>query len=114
MVVVIDHSFLTLVHKGNPDAAIFHVLFSLEEANAIFRSTDFDNDGQPDNIGFYVKKMVVLPSNETRDYLLPYQPGILRVTDYLVQFMRLDYPSTGCSTNYKKLYKSSFEKKNCA
>lgn len=88
MVVLIDHSFLTIVHKGNADAATFHVLFSLEEANAIFRSTDFDNDGQPDNIGFYVKKLVVLHSDEARDYLLPYHPDIQRVTDYLVQFMR--------------------------
>ncbi|XP_066245923.1 disintegrin and metalloproteinase domain-containing protein 10-like [Euwallacea similis] len=90
LVVVIDHSFVTVVHGGNADAATFHALFSLEEANSIFRSTDFDEDGEPDNVGFYVKKLVVIRDDDQTDFIPEYSRGMLRITDYLVQFMR--YP----------------------
>lgn len=88
MVIVIDYSFLTIVHKSNIEAAIFQVLFSLEEANAVFRSTDFDGDGVPDNIGIYVKKIVVIATTEPVYFVTDYQPGIVKVYDYLGKFMR--------------------------
>ncbi|KAH1000055.1 disintegrin and metalloproteinase domain-containing protein 10-like [Dendroctonus ponderosae] len=90
LVVVIDNSFLTLVHKSNTEAAISQVLFSLEEANAIFRSTDFDGDGVPDNIGFYVKKIEIWSTGEATYFLPRYTPGAMRVFDYLTQFMKYE------------------------
>ncbi|XP_066145815.1 disintegrin and metalloproteinase domain-containing protein 10-like [Euwallacea fornicatus] len=96
LVVVIDYSFLTLVHRGNADAATFHVLFSLEEANSIFRITDFDEDGEPDNIGFYVKKLVIIRDDQQVDFLPKYNPGTLRITDYLVQFMKYEELKNHC------------------
>lgn len=88
MIVVIDNSFLTLVHKSNIEAAISQVLFSLEEANAMFRSTDFDGDGIPDNIGFYVKNIEVWSGDEGTYFLPRYTPGAMRVFEYLTQFMK--------------------------
>lgn len=47
------------------------MLQSLQEANSIFRSTDFDNDGYPDNIGFKAKYIIILQSEQALGSLLP-------------------------------------------
>lgn len=71
MFVLIDKAFLSLIHNGDLRAAVAHILSSLEEADTIFRSTDFDNDGYPDNIGFIIKYFVVILSENSPMNLLP-------------------------------------------
>ncbi|XP_050300054.1 disintegrin and metalloproteinase domain-containing protein 10-like isoform X1 [Anthonomus grandis grandis] len=88
LAIVIDYSFLMKVHGGNVEAAVFHVLFSLEEANAIFRSTDFDGDGVPDNIGFYVKSILVVTTPDPTYFLVPYQNEVMDVNKYILTFNR--------------------------
>ncbi|XP_030745682.1 disintegrin and metalloproteinase domain-containing protein 10-like [Sitophilus oryzae] len=69
---VIDNSFVRVIHKGNRNAAISHVILTMEEANAIFRGTDFDNQDGPDNIGFYVKNVEVIESGTAPHYVETY------------------------------------------
>lgn len=53
------------------ESAVAQVLNTVDEANTIFRSTDFDSDGEPDNIGFYIKYLIVLNSDKTPLNMLP-------------------------------------------
>lgn len=69
--VLIDNSFLKILHKGDIKSALTQVLHTLDEVNSIFRSTDFDEDGAPDNIGFYLKYLIILQSEKTVLSILP-------------------------------------------
>uniref|UniRef100_A0A6P7G5I4 Disintegrin and metalloproteinase domain-containing protein 10-like isoform X3 n=1 Tax=Diabrotica virgifera virgifera TaxID=50390 RepID=A0A6P7G5I4_DIAVI len=73
LLVLIDYSFLSIVHHFNTDSAVNQVLMAVEEANSLFRSTDFDENGYPDNIGFYVKYCIV--EKTRRSNLLPPYSG---------------------------------------
>ncbi|CAG9831699.1 unnamed protein product [Diabrotica balteata] len=73
LLVLIDYSFLNIVHHLNVDSAVNQVLMAVEEANSLFRSTDFDENGYPDNIGFYVKYCIVYKT--PRSNLLPPYSG---------------------------------------
>ncbi|KAJ8953029.1 hypothetical protein NQ314_007403 [Rhamnusium bicolor] len=64
LLVLIDNSFLR-IHHNNIRSAIAQILKSIDEANSLFRSTDFDNDGYPDNIGFLIKYFIVLQSERS-------------------------------------------------
>ncbi|XP_030762683.1 disintegrin and metalloproteinase domain-containing protein 17-like [Sitophilus oryzae] len=86
VLVVLENSFLRLLHKGNKEAAISHALFTLDETNAIWRRTDFDNEGGPDNIGFYIKKMEVIETNEPVYYIEPYTRWLKDAGDILRKF----------------------------
>lgn len=66
-----DNSFLKILHKNDVHSAVAQVLHTLDEVNTIFRSTDFDEDGEPDNIGFYIKYLIVLQSDKTPLNILP-------------------------------------------
>lgn len=70
--VLIDNSFLNLLHKNTIQSALNQVLRTIDEANTIFRSTDFDEDGEPDNIGFYIKYMVIVESEKSPLNLVPH------------------------------------------
>lgn len=59
------------MHRSDIQSAVTQVLHTVDEANSIFRSTDFDGDGDPDNIGFYIKYLVVLQSDKTPLNVLP-------------------------------------------
>lgn len=71
MFVLIDNSFLKILHRNALESAVAQVLNTIDEANVIFRSTDFDGDGVPDNIGFYIKHLIVLKSDKTPLNILP-------------------------------------------
>ncbi|XP_030762662.1 disintegrin and metalloproteinase domain-containing protein 10-like [Sitophilus oryzae] len=86
LLVVLENSFLRLLHKGNKEAAMTHALFTLDEVNAIWRRTDFDNDGEPDNIGIYIKKTEVMETEEPVYYIQPYKMGQTNAVDYLNKF----------------------------
>ncbi|KAL3288910.1 hypothetical protein HHI36_003355 [Cryptolaemus montrouzieri] len=65
LLVLLDNCFLTVVHKNDITAAVSQVLLSVNEVNSVFRSTDFDEDGNPDNIGFIVKYLVIIESEDS-------------------------------------------------
>ncbi|XP_074036906.1 uncharacterized protein isoform X3 [Leptinotarsa decemlineata] len=71
LLVVIDNSFLHRIYNDNMDSAVKYVLFSIDEANSLFRSTDFDDDGYPDNIGLLIKYLVIIQSEKSPMNLLP-------------------------------------------
>ncbi|KAL1509124.1 hypothetical protein ABEB36_003913 [Hypothenemus hampei] len=97
LIVVIDNSYLKRVHGFNIESSISQVLFSLEEANVIFRSTDFDGDNHPDNIGFYVKELLVITDEESSKHFIPkYTEKLINVADYLVQFMKFEKLKNYC------------------
>lgn len=65
LLVVIDYSFLNILAGRNLRESISIVLHNIQEANSLFRSTDFDGDGIPDNIGFLVKYIVIIESENS-------------------------------------------------
>lgn len=69
--ILIDNSFLKILHHNDIQSAVTQVLHMVDEANSIFRSSDFDDDNEPDNIGFYIKHLIVLKSDKTPLNLLP-------------------------------------------
>lgn len=46
-------------------------MLSINEVNAVFRSTDFDGDGTPDNIGFFIKYLVVIENEDSPFNYIP-------------------------------------------
>uniref|UniRef100_A0A6P7GKF4 Uncharacterized protein LOC114337894 isoform X2 n=1 Tax=Diabrotica virgifera virgifera TaxID=50390 RepID=A0A6P7GKF4_DIAVI len=85
LLVLIDYSFLSIVHHFNTDSAVNQVLMAVEEANSLFRSTDFDENGYPDNIGFYVKYCIV--EKTRRSNLLPPYSGTPMEGRNILQFI---------------------------
>ncbi|KAJ8960325.1 hypothetical protein NQ318_004059 [Aromia moschata] len=70
--ILVDNPYLRRVHNNDIRSATLHILNSVEKANSLFRSTDFDEDGVPDNIGFIIKYFIVLQSENSDMNLLPY------------------------------------------
>ncbi|XP_012940095.1 disintegrin and metalloproteinase domain-containing protein 10 isoform X2 [Aplysia californica] len=82
--VVADHLFFKYIGSGNVLETV-NMMFSLvNDADALFRSTDFDGDGQGDNIGFMVEKVTVYKTEQDADYKMarPYMTS----DEYLRQF----------------------------
>ncbi|KAK9874030.1 hypothetical protein WA026_002384 [Henosepilachna vigintioctopunctata] len=70
--ILLDNSFLTVIHNNDVVAAVAQIMLSVREVNSVFRSTDFDEDGIPDNIGFVIKYLVVLKSEESPHNYMPF------------------------------------------
>lgn len=51
--------------------AVVNALHSLYEANSIFRSTDFNDDGVPDNIGIKVKYIIIIEDERSPMNVVP-------------------------------------------
>lgn len=86
---LIDNSFLRIISRGNIRESISIVLYNLQESNAIFRSTDFDDDGVPNNVGFIIKNIIVIESeNGAANNLLRYSKSPISGDEYLQQFSR--------------------------
>lgn len=89
LLVVIDNSFLRILTRNNVRESISIVLHNIQESNSLFRSTDFDSDGTPDNIGFIVKYIVIIEFEKSLIYQLPkYSKISLDGNLYLRQFSR--------------------------
>ncbi|CAG9813064.1 unnamed protein product [Phaedon cochleariae] len=95
--VLLDNSFLTIIHKNDVDSAIKHVFSTIEEANSLFRSTDFDDDGSPDNIGFLIKYCIVLRTDNSAMNLLPkYSKDAIDGKLFLKMFSRYNLLNEVC------------------
>ncbi|CAH0717819.1 unnamed protein product, partial [Brenthis ino] len=89
-------------YEKDANASLNHVvrrmMHAVAQADIIFRNADFNEDGIPDNVGFSVKYILVLTSDETNDRVF----GDLtkhRTVDgrnYLMRFARLRRLSEVC------------------
>ncbi|KAK7113869.1 hypothetical protein V1264_000030 [Littorina saxatilis] len=86
---VADYLFFTQVGGSDVMTTANVMKDTVRDADAIFRSTDFDQDGVGDNIGFLVINITVL-----RNYPSQYFPYSLYTSDpqqYLRNFSRVDH-----------------------
>lgn len=73
-----DNTFLYRIAQGDISLATLEMISYLQEAETIFRCTDFNGDGVSDNIGFKIKYINVLnnvgpndPNLKTKELLHP-------------------------------------------
>nr|CAH7749707.1 unnamed protein product [Callosobruchus chinensis] len=85
--VLIDNSFLDILHDNDVKSAVTSILEDIDQVDSIFRSTDFNNDGVPDNIGFKVRYMAVLESEYSPvNNIPPYVSTPIAGQEYLIKF----------------------------
>lgn len=65
MILVADYTFFKDLAGGDIQMALREMLLLVDEVDFLFRLTDFDNDGTPDNIGFYVKFIIIHKIEQT-------------------------------------------------
>lgn len=83
-----DHQFF---HKyGTEEACIEVMTRHVQRVNSIYRSTDFNQDGKPDNITFMVKRIKVHTMDALRDPLYRF-PNNYGVEKFLELFSEEDY-----------------------
>lgn len=75
---------------GSEEAAINVMTAHIQRLNSIFRPTDFNLDGQPDDIQFMIKRVKVHTRNRTMDPTYPYD-GHFEVIKFLELFSEGDY-----------------------
>ncbi|XP_045475366.1 disintegrin and metalloproteinase domain-containing protein 10-like isoform X2 [Harmonia axyridis] len=87
LLVILDNSFLKKIHKDDVMAAVAQVMLSINVVNSVFRSTDFDGDGTPDNIGFIIKYLVVIQNEDSPyNYIPLYSEDPVSPRFYLAHF----------------------------
>lgn len=71
-----DHTFFQKM--GSDEASIEAITRHVQRANTIYRNTDFNNDGKPDNITFMIKRIKVHNMNAMKDpsYRFPGNYGV--------------------------------------
>ena len=77
---------------GSEEAAINVMTGHIQQLNAIYRETDFNLDGMPDDIQFMIKRVKVHTKNRTVDPSYPYD-GHFEVIKFLEVFSEGDYDS---------------------
>ncbi|XP_044747590.1 disintegrin and metalloproteinase domain-containing protein 10-like isoform X2 [Coccinella septempunctata] len=87
LLIILDNSFLKKIHKSDMIAAVAQVMLSINEVNSVFRSTDFDGDGTPDNIGFIIKYLVIIENEDSPfNYIPMYTDQPVSPRFYLAHF----------------------------
>ncbi|XP_049276550.1 uncharacterized protein LOC125760454 [Anopheles funestus] len=83
-----DHTFFQKM--GSDEASIEAITRHVQRANLIYRKTDFNGDGKPDNITFMIKRIKVHNQNALKDPLYRF-PGNYGVEKFLELFSEEDY-----------------------
>ncbi|XP_053945367.1 uncharacterized protein LOC128854922 isoform X1 [Anastrepha ludens] len=83
-----DHTFFQKM--GSDEASIEAITRHVQRANSIYKNTDFNNDGKPDNITFMIKRIKVHNMNAVRDPSYRF-PGNYGVEKFLELFSEEDY-----------------------
>ncbi|XP_017846933.1 disintegrin and metalloproteinase domain-containing protein 10 isoform X2 [Drosophila busckii] len=83
-----DHTFFQKM--GSDEASIEAITRHVQRANSIYRNTDFNNDGKPDNITFMIKRVKVHNQNAMKDPSYRF-PGNYGVEKFLELFSEEDY-----------------------
>nr|XP_040221275.2 uncharacterized protein LOC120948706 [Anopheles coluzzii]XP_040221276.2 uncharacterized protein LOC120948706 [Anopheles coluzzii]XP_049466918.1 uncharacterized protein LOC120948706 [Anopheles coluzzii] len=83
-----DHTFFQKM--GSDEASIEAITRHVQRANLIYRKTDFNGDGKPDNITFMIKRIKVHNQNALKDPSYRF-PGNYGVEKFLELFSEEDY-----------------------
>ncbi|XP_075149714.1 kuzbanian-like isoform X2 [Haematobia irritans] len=83
-----DHTFFQKM--GSDEASIEAITRHVQRANSIYKNTDFNNDGKPDNITFMIKRIKVHNNNAVKDPSYRF-PGNYGVEKFLELFSEEDY-----------------------
>ena len=86
---VSDHTFFQRVARSSISQTITEIVYYITEVDEIFRTTDFDGDGQGDNIGFMVTDVTVYQSSTAKDYKISDQD--LAVDAVLTKFSSYEF-----------------------
>ncbi|KAL0861524.1 hypothetical protein ABMA27_009042 [Loxostege sticticalis] len=98
LLLLADKEFFEKDANSSLTHVVRRMIHAVAQADIIFRNADFDEDGVPDNIGFSVKYILVLTSEDTNNRVF----GDLLNThsidgrDYLMRFARLRRLSEVC------------------
>ncbi|XP_056639760.1 disintegrin and metalloproteinase domain-containing protein 10-like [Diorhabda sublineata] len=96
LLVTLDYSYINLIHQMNIDSAMQQVLLAIDEANSLFRSTDFDNDSYPDNVGFLIKYFAVFQTPDNRNLVPHYTKQAVDGRFYIKMFSRFSLINDVC------------------
>ncbi|XP_020711523.2 disintegrin and metalloproteinase domain-containing protein 10-like [Athalia rosae] len=83
-----DHTFFD--HYNSEEACIEVMTRHVQKVNAIYRYTDFNQDGQPDNISFMIKRVKVHGEDALQDPTYRFT-GSYGVEEFLELFSEEDY-----------------------
>ncbi|XP_018321320.1 disintegrin and metalloproteinase domain-containing protein 10 [Agrilus planipennis] len=83
-----DHHFFQ--KYGSEEACIEVMTRHVQRVNSIYKVTDFNQDGKPDNISFMIKRIKVHTTDALRDPLYRF-PGNYGVEKFLELFSEEDY-----------------------
>ncbi|XP_023318436.1 disintegrin and metalloproteinase domain-containing protein 10 [Trichogramma pretiosum] len=83
-----DHQFFA--RYGTEEACIEVMTRHVQKVNSIYKHTDFNQDGRPDNISFMIKRVKVHSGDALRDPNYRF-PGSYGVEKYLELFSEEDY-----------------------
>ncbi|XP_076295147.1 disintegrin and metalloproteinase domain-containing protein 10 [Lasioglossum baleicum] len=83
-----DHQFFA--RYGTEEACIEVMTRHVQRVNSIYKHSDFNQDGRPDNIGFMIKRVKVHSEDALRDPNYRF-PGNYGVEKYLELFSEEDY-----------------------
>ncbi|XP_017889847.1 disintegrin and metalloproteinase domain-containing protein 10-like isoform X2 [Ceratina calcarata] len=83
-----DHQFFA--RYGTEEACIEVMTRHVQRVNSIYKHTDFNQDGRPDNISFMIKRVKVHSENALKDPNYRF-PGNYGVEKYLELFSEEDY-----------------------
>ena len=63
---------------GSEEACVETMIRHVQKVNSIYRVTDFDQDGKPDNISFLIKRIKVHTTDSLKDneYRFPANYGV--------------------------------------
>ncbi|CAH0550179.1 unnamed protein product [Brassicogethes aeneus] len=96
LALVLDYSYLCLIHKGDLNSAVNRVKDAILFANNIFRSTDFDDDGIPDNIGFKIRQIIAIQSKKTFNLLPEYKKEHVQNENFITAFSHYQFIGEVC------------------
>ncbi|XP_059610319.1 uncharacterized protein LOC132257444 [Phlebotomus argentipes] len=83
-----DHTFFQKM--GSDEASIEAITRHVQRANIIYKNTDFNGDGKPDNITFMIKRIKVHNTHALKDPTYRF-PGNYGVEKFLELFSEEDY-----------------------
>lgn len=87
MGVILDHSYICNSHNNDINKAVSRLRESMEVVNSIFRTTDFDEDGIPDNIGFEIKQIIIIQTSKAPFNLMPsHSPHPVDIYKFIAAF----------------------------
>ncbi|CAK1591106.1 unnamed protein product [Parnassius mnemosyne] len=98
LLLLADKQFFEKDANSSLNHVVRRMMHAVAQADIIFRNADFDEDGTPDNIGFSVKYILVLTSNETNARVFGdlLKDNAVDGRNYLMRFARLRRLSEVC------------------